>query len=176
MSGRKLYIDYSKCIGCESCEAICKFLYGVPRVQMSRTRDGRMFPLYCHHCDRPMCAQGCPEGVIAKESSGVVSLDRSAGRDCVYEVCAESCPFEAVFPGGGGLPITKCDLCEERREKGMPPACVLICPCEAIFYVSKEEAADLKTEASKKANKEVIQHIKNRKKRRKETGKPVSGA
>lgn len=168
MPGKRIYVDYSKCIGCESCEAICKFLYGVPRIQMTRTEDGRMFPFYCHHCDKPLCAKGCPEGVIAKEESGTVSLDPNFARDCEYEVCVQSCPFNAIFPGGGAMPITKCDLCAERRERGLMPACVEVCPCEAIFYVTREEEKALKNEQTKAATKIVMQHIKEVKKAREE--------
>jgi Fe-S-cluster-containing dehydrogenase component len=135
---------------------------------MTRTEDGRMFPLYCHHCDRPKCAEGCPEGVIAKEESGTVTLDTNFVRECEYEVCVQSCPFNAIFPGAGRMPITKCDLCAERQERGLAPACIQVCPTEAIFYVDKEEEKALKGERSKAANKIVMQHIKALKKARKE--------
>jgi len=163
---RRLYIDYSKCIGCESCEAICKFLYGVPRIQMTRFPDGRMYPLYCHHCDTPKCANGCPEGVIAKEENGIVTIDPNFGRDCDFEICAEECPFNAIFLGGGSLPVTKCDMCIDRQEQGLNPACVEVCPCAAIHHVSREEEKDLKSDDSKAATKLVMQHIKDLKKSR----------
>ncbi|HBL15494.1 MAG TPA: 4Fe-4S ferredoxin, partial [Elusimicrobia bacterium] len=35
--------------------------------------------------------------------------------------------------------IMKCDFCSARREKGDIPACVGICPVEALTYGPREE-------------------------------------
>lgn len=158
--GKTLYIDYSRCIGCESCEAICKFLYGVSRIQMTRAEDGHMFPLYCHHCQVPLCSKGCPEGVISKQESGVVLVDYTFARECDGEATMAYCPFCAVFPAGGNTPVVKCDLCIERLDDDMPPACAQVCPNEAIFLVNADEESKMKTDASEKAWKKVLRHIK----------------
>jgi Fe-S-cluster-containing dehydrogenase component len=165
--GRKKWVDYSKCIGCESCEAVCKHLHGLSRIQMTRDAEGVMFPLYCHHCEKPQCVAACPAGAIVKGEDGVVVHDPDRCRGCRSLACKEACPFGAIWHAGGVVPITKCDLCAERRRMGMQPACVEICPCGAIAYASEEELKKLRTPAAMAAQKRVMAHIRELKKKRK---------
>ena len=162
--GKRLYIDYHKCIGCESCETICKFLYGDPRIRMTRTDDGLMFPLYCHHCPKPQCVKACPAKAIVKEPAGPVIHNPKICRETGAMKCIQACPFLAIAPTGREVPVVKCDLCAGRRAKGILPACVDICPCGAISYVDAGDVKDLRTEESRAARSRVMEHIKELKK------------
>lgn len=155
------WVDYSKCIGCESCEAICKFLYGLPRIQMTETDDGLAFPLYCHHCEHPMCARACPAGAITKdEETGVVYHDPAICRGCKAMKCMEACPFGAIYRAGGVVPVTKCDLCRGRQRIGLGPACMEICPAEAIHFLTRDELMEKRTSSSSAAQKLVMKQIR----------------
>ena len=165
------WVDYSKCIGCESCEAVCRQLWGTSRIQMAQSEDGLMFPLYCHHCESPQCIKACPVGAIRKEEIGAVVHDPEVCRGCRAMACMEACPFGAIYHAGGVVPITKCDLCAERRQVGLGPACVEICPVEAIYWVETGELPKLRSKESMNRQRLVMAHIQAKRKRNKPAAK-----
>jgi Fe-S-cluster-containing dehydrogenase component len=158
--GSRLFIDYSKCIGCETCEAVCKFTHGMPRIHMTRTREGLMVPLYCQHCDKPACVRACPHGALEKDEQGAVLQNLDVCATCTSKDCLDACPFGAVFCTGTATSVLKCDMCAERRSRGLGPACVAMCPCEAILHVDRDRAKTLQTPEAAQAFKRVIEHIK----------------
>ena len=160
---RTLYIDYSKCIGCETCEAVCKFLYSQPRIVLVRTVDGEMVPLYCRHCDHPHCARVCKNGALTTDNSGAVILDPMRCRGCMAPNCILGCPYGGILSTGEGIGIGKCDLCAGRRRQGDLPACVEMCPCGAILFVEREKIPGLATEQSRLAEERVLAHIRPKK-------------
>lgn len=128
----RLIIDEQLCIGCESCQAVCKFLYNTPRIRMGRNPDGRVIPYYCRHCDRPACIRACPQGAITKLADGTVRLNSLACGYCREKPCLLACRHGGLFCAEADLPVTKCDLCALRRTDGRAPACAAICPVGAI--------------------------------------------
>ena len=158
--GKRLFIDYSKCIGCTTCEAVCKFTYGLPRIHMTRTCDGVEVPLYCQHCEKPMCMKVCPYEALYKDGSGAVLQRTWVCEKCDSFACMDACPFGAMFCTGDVMKVLKCDMCRLRREQGMPPACVEMCPTEAIVFVERAEVPKLQTEQATAAFKRVMDHIR----------------
>ena len=159
---KTLRVDYSKCIGCETCEYVCRFVHSTPRIVMTRTVDGVMMPLYCRHCEDPNCVRVCNRGALARDAQGAVVLTPLRCRGCETRACMLACPYAAVFETDKGVMLTKCDLCAERRQRGMAPACVEMCPCGAMACVEAEEAAALETEESRQAEERVLRHIRPR--------------
>jgi Fe-S-cluster-containing dehydrogenase component len=157
---KKLFIDYSQCIGCETCEAVCRFVNDLPRLHMTRTRDGVMLPVYCQHCEEPHCARACPRGAIVRDREGAVILQPMLCRGCETRQCIMGCLHSAIFETDQGVMVTKCDLCAPRRALGLPPACVAMCPTGAIRFVSAEEAEAAQTEASREARRRLEEHIR----------------
>ncbi len=161
MSAQKtLFVDYSKCIGCETCEAVCGFINDKPRIHMTRTRDGLMVPLYCHHCEEAHCAKVCKKGAIAKDRDGALVLQTMLCRGCETRQCILACPFGAIFATATGVAVRKCDLCASRRDLGMNPACAEMCPCGAVMFVERDKVEQLTTEESETSLKRVIEHIR----------------
>ena len=158
---RTLWIDYSKCIGCETCEAVCKFLYSQPRIVLVRTVDGEMVPLYCRHCESPHCAKVCKNGALSAD--GAVILDAMRCRGCETRNCILGCPYGGMLATGEGIGVTKCDLCASRRKQGDLPACVEMCPCGAILFVDRDSIADLESDESREAEGRVLAHIRPKK-------------
>ncbi|WP_045214370.1 4Fe-4S dicluster domain-containing protein [Desulfonatronovibrio magnus] len=154
---KTLYIDYSKCIGCGTCEAVCKFIYRVPRIIMSRTTYGLHVPLYCQHCDNPKCMKACTNKALFQDPQGVVRLKEEICQQCVTKNCLMACPYVAMMCTGHENPVTKCDLCVTRADLG--PACVLMCPCDALILADRESLPDLETDASKQAWQRVKKYI-----------------
>lgn len=157
---RTLYIDYSKCIGCETCEAVCKFLYSRPRIVLVRTTGGEMVPLYCRHCESPHCVKACKQGALHVDTQGAVILDSMRCRGCETRNCILGCPYGGMIATGEGIGVNKCDLCAGRRRQGDLPACVEMCPCGAIMFVERREIPLLETKASCAAQERVTAHIR----------------
>lgn len=160
---KTLYIDYDKCIGCETCEAVCKFLYGQPRIVLVRTVAGEMVPLYCRHCDAPHCVKVCKNKALSVAEDGAVTLDIMKCRGCETRNCILGCPYGGMLASGEGIGINKCDLCSGRRRQGDLPACVEMCPCGAISFIERSEIENAATEASRVAEERVLAHVRPKK-------------
>jgi Fe-S-cluster-containing dehydrogenase component len=157
---KTLFIDYSKCIGCETCEAVCRFVNETPRIHMTRTCEGVSAPLYCRHCEDPACVKVCSRGALAKDRDGAVVLQPMLCRGCETRNCVLACPYGAMFITNTGVGLRKCDLCAGRRALGLPPACVEMCPCAAIVYVDRATIESLETEAAREALARITAHIR----------------
>lgn len=154
---KTLYLDYSKCIGCGTCEAVCRFIYQVPRIIMTRTTYGLHVPLYCQHCDNPKCMNVCKAGAIYKDHQGIVRLNQEMCTGCETKNCLVACPYVAMMCTGRKYPVTKCDLCVSRGSLG--PACVAMCPCHALVLAPREDITDLNTGAAREAYERVRKFI-----------------
>jgi len=110
----------------------------------------------CMHCDKPACVSACIVGAFSKQENGAVIWDGDKCIGCRY--CMVACPFQIpAFEFDKALKpnIMKCDFCyEERTSKGKLPACVEICPVEAITFGRREDLL--------KAAKEKIKIYPNR--------------
>ena len=72
--------------------------------------------------------RACPvEAITLDESTGakIVSEERCVG----CKVCTIACPFGTINYDFDSGKVTKCDLC------GGDPACVKVCPQDAIHFV-----------------------------------------
>jgi len=155
-----LFIDYDRCIGCESCESACRFVHGQPRINMTRTVGGIMAPVYCRHCESASCVKGCTRGALMKSRDGTVLLNPVLCAGCETKNCILACPFGGIFCTGLDDAVAKCDLCQHRQAMGMAPACVEICPCGAMHFVTRCSAISLATAAYEAAHKKVMEHVR----------------
>ena len=86
--------------------------------------------LGCRHCRDAACLKACPGGAIRREARfGAVLIDADQCLACGQ--CVSACPVQALVMNSGGRPA-KCDLCYERLEAGLKPACVKVCPFTAL--------------------------------------------
>jgi formate dehydrogenase iron-sulfur subunit len=79
---------------------------------------------------------------------------------CRY--CMVACPFQVpAFEYGKALKprIMKCDFCAERRAAGGLPACVEICPVEALTYGPREELVNVARNRIRRSPERYINHI-----------------
>ncbi len=100
--------------------------------------------LSCQHCGDAPCLGVCPMGAISRRTEdGAILLDRDLCVGC--HSCELACPFGAPkFPEDGKM--AKCDLCRIRRDHGMKPACVRVCPVQALDCGPIEELSARKAE------------------------------
>jgi formate dehydrogenase iron-sulfur subunit len=105
----------------------------------------RMLSDNCKHCLEPACVSVCPAGALWKRADGPVlyDLDRCVG--CGY--CTMACPWGVPHYDEEINAIRKCTMCFDRIDQGNEPACVSVCPTDALKFTTLEEARDVASEA-----------------------------
>jgi len=84
----------------------------------------------CNHCENAPCISVCPQGCIYKdEQTGFIVYDNKKCIGCrsCYRVCQIDAP---VFSSDGKM--EKCNGCNHRVINGLEPACVRVCPFDAL--------------------------------------------
>jgi Fe-S-cluster-containing dehydrogenase component len=141
-------IDHTRCIGCHACSTACKseneVPVGVHRTYVKYVDVGR-FPnarrafqvTRCNQCENAPCAVACPTAAMYRRADGIVDFDKNACIGC--KACIAACPYDAIFinPDDGGA--EKCNFCAHRLDVGLEPACVTVCPTEAILVGDLED-------------------------------------
>jgi Fe-S-cluster-containing dehydrogenase component/formate-dependent nitrite reductase membrane component NrfD len=135
-------IDHTRCIGCHACTTACKSENVVP-VSVTRTYvkhvDVGVFPqarrahqvTRCNQCAHAPCVTACPTAAMFKRSDGIVDFDKSICIGC--KACMAACPYDAIFINPEDHSAEKCNFCAHRIDIGLEPACVVVCPTQAIL-------------------------------------------
>jgi Fe-S-cluster-containing dehydrogenase component len=125
-------IDYSKCMGCETCEVVCGFIHELgPFIRLYEIGGGVRRPISCFHCSRAPCVEVCPTGAMRRDSQGAVYVEFSRCIGCM--ACLYACPFGIPDYSPTTKTSVKCDLCSDLRRGGLTAACVAMCPTRAII-------------------------------------------
>ncbi len=145
-------IDHQRCIGCHACTTACKSENQVP-LGVTRTYvkyvDVGVFPLArrafqvtrCNQCDAAPCTFACPTSAMYRRPDGIVDFDKSICIGC--KACIAACPYDAIFINPEDHSAEKCNLCAHRLDIGLEPACVTVCPTEAILVGDLADPASL---------------------------------
>jgi len=135
-------VDQTRCIGCHACTTACKSENEVP-LSVTRTYvkyvDTGAFPqarrsfqvTRCNQCEAPPCVTACPTSAMFKRADGIVDFDKSACIGC--KACIAACPYDAIFINPEDHSAEKCNFCAHRLDIGLEPACVVVCPTEALL-------------------------------------------
>ena len=157
---KKIFVDYKKCVACKGCEIACAIqqhpshslyaLVGDKKTQVNVRVLGvehEAFPVSCRHCDPAMCLDACPSGAISRDpKTSAVVLNPDICKACA--MCAMVCPFDAVSfkqthrARYGRTVAYKCDLCHERLQEGLNPACVDACHSNALVFKESDELSN----------------------------------
>lgn len=170
------FIDTTVCTGCRGCQVACKQWHGLPAeetvnrgsyqnpedlsfdtyklVRMRETViDGQLrwlfFPDQCRHCLVPPCLETAddPEAIFQDDATGAVIYTANTRQLDAEEIIA-SCPYDIPRVDSQGH-LAKCDMCLDRVENGLLPACVQACPTGAMNFGDQEEIRALADERLK---------------------------
>ncbi|MBK8541500.1 MAG: polysulfide reductase NrfD [Ardenticatenia bacterium] len=134
-------IDNRSCIGCHACSTACKSENEVPlgvyRTWVKQVEHGafgearRHFQVTrCNHCAKPPCVAICPVTAMYKRPDGIVEFDGDVCIGC--KACLQACPYDAIYIDPETHTAAKCHFCAHRTDLGLEPACVVVCPTQAI--------------------------------------------
>jgi anaerobic dimethyl sulfoxide reductase subunit B len=148
--------DESSCTGCKACQAACKDKNNLPLGVLWRrvyeVNGGKWkqehdawtsnvfaynLSIACNHCVHPKCAGVCPVDAYEVRPDGIVLIDTKRCIGCGY--CAWACPYDAPQADKSAGYMTKCNLCFDNLDAGLPPACVSACPLRCLDLVDTSE-------------------------------------
>jgi formate dehydrogenase iron-sulfur subunit len=154
-----LLISPELCTGCRGCQSACKEWNKLPAEKTrnlgtyenppdltpnlyNRIRfveksgknglDWLFISRRCMHCGDAGCMAICPApGALHRNRFGFVVFNKNVCIGC--KLCRAACPFD-IPRYDASEKISKCHLCSDRVENGLPPACAKTCPTGAIAY------------------------------------------
>ncbi len=182
-------VDTAVCVGCRLCEWACRTTHNLPAGSLESYADDSVFkefrrpdktaltvvnefeneknpllPVHvktqCMHCEKPACVSACIVGALTKKQDGSVVWDGDKCIGCRY--CMVACQFQIPtydYDVSIDPKIRKCDFCESRRQEGLLPACVNICPNEALIFGKRCEVLKIAKERIKRKPEIYVNHI-----------------
>jgi len=182
-------VDTTVCVGCRNCEWACKVAHNLPAGNLESYEDRKVLEtkrrpdhtaltvvneyshgknsnlpvdvkVQCMHCDHPACVSACIVGAFSKQENGSVVWDSDMCIGCRY--CMAACPFQVpAFEYDKALQpmIMKCDFCFDRTKEGKLPACVSICPVEALTYGTRTELVKIARDRIKRVPDRYVDHV-----------------
>ncbi|MDN5345506.1 MAG: hypothetical protein PWQ18_1620 [Clostridia bacterium] len=136
------FLDLNRCTGCRACEAACRNWKGMGfSLRQVYPETGYYLSLACNHCENPECFRVCPERTYNKRRDGIIL--HNSGRCTGCNRCVRACPFAAPRYNPATGKVEKCDLCVERIDNGVVPACVEACPVKALQVLELDGKKDL---------------------------------
>lgn len=135
-------IDQDVCIGCHACTVACKTEHDVPLgvnrtwvkyIEKGAWPDTKRFfsVMRCNHCTDAPCVSICPTQALYKRKDGIVDFDTDRCIGC--KSCMQACPYDALYIDPHENTAQKCNYCAHRTDVGLEPACVIVCPEQAII-------------------------------------------
>ena len=166
MPGKSFFIDTTICTACRGCQVACKQWHDLPAeetvnrgthqnpadlsfVTYKLVRfnevvvDGKLkwlfFPDQCRHCLEPPCEMTAddPEAIFRDSATGAVVYTAKT-KNLDAQAIIDSCPYNIPRASKDGT-LAKCDMCIDRVENGLLPACVKTCPTGAMNFGDRKE-------------------------------------
>ncbi len=150
------YFNADNCISCHACESACSLKNDLPPHLAYRAVgyvEGGTWPAYrrlnismaCNHCDNPVCLKGCPTRAYTKLAEyGAVLQDPDICFGCGY--CTWVCPYNAPQLDTTRGHVHKCNMCIDRLEVGLKPACAAACLAGALDFGVIETTPENRTQ------------------------------
>jgi DMSO reductase iron-sulfur subunit len=138
------HFNADNCIACHACESACSEKNDLPPHLAFRKVgyvEGGSYPdvwrlnvsMACNHCEDPVCLKACPTRAYTKYAEyGAVLQDPDICFGCGY--CTWVCPYNAPQLDPVNGQVEKCNMCVDRLEQGLKPACVAACLGNALEF------------------------------------------
>ncbi len=177
-------VDISRCIGCKGCEVACKEWnelgveptenFGSFQSHRDLSADTWLLMRFneievggdvrwlikkdaCLHCEEPGCLYACPApGAIVQYENGIVDFNQDHCIGC--QLCVSGCPFDIPRFNAETRKVYKCNMCVDRVEAGLEPACVKTCPTNAIAWGTKEDMVALGERKVERLRERGVEH------------------
>jgi formate dehydrogenase iron-sulfur subunit len=166
MPGKSFFIDTTLCTACRACQVACKQWHDLPaektenRGSFQNPADlsfvtyklvrfnevvvgGKLKWLFfadqCRHCIEPPCEMTVedPKAIFRDSTTGAVIYTANTKKVDAQAVI-DSCPYNIPRAAKDGT-LAKCDMCLDRVENGLLPACAKTCPTGAMNFGDREE-------------------------------------
>lgn len=163
---KSFLIDTTLCTACRGCQVACKQWHDLPAEKtinrgtyenpadlsfdtyklvrmreevINRKLNWLFFPEQCRHCIEAPCLEtaGDPGAIYKDNKTGAIIFTANTKRLNAAEII-ESCPYNIPRKAPDGT-LAKCDMCIDRVENGLVPACVATCPTEAMNFGDRNE-------------------------------------
>ncbi len=163
---KSFFIDTTLCTACRGCQVACKQWHDLPGEKTvnrgsyqnpadlsfqtyklvrfnEKTINGKLhwlfFPDQCRHCIEAPCLEtaGDPEAIFKDRATGAVIYTANTKKLDADEII-ESCPYNIPRKAKDGT-LAKCDMCLDRVQNGLDPACVKTCPAGAMHFGESSE-------------------------------------
>lgn len=156
--------DENLCIGCQACSIACRNENDVPegvyRLQVHAEMKGKFPKLQtnferhsCVMCEDSPCVTVCPTHASFKLENGITMVDEKTCIGCKY--CILACPYDARFVNPITGAINKCTFCfDTRLSSDGEPACVAVCPTDALVFGDIDDA-----EKGKEVRKTIASNV-----------------
>ena len=167
---KSFFIDTTRCTACRGCQVACKQWHQLPAektvnqgtyqnpadvsfntYKLVRMRekliDGKVewlfFPEQCRHCIEAPCLEtaGDDSAIFKDDRTGAIIYTANTRNLNAAEII-ESCPYNIPRKGPDGT-LAKCDMCLDRVENGLLPACVATCPTGSMNFGERDEMVSL---------------------------------
>lgn len=166
MPGKSFFVDTTLCTACKGCQVACKQWHDLPAektenrgsyqnpadlsfntyklVRFSEVvADGKLKWLFfadqCRHCIEPPCEMTAEDttAIFRDSATGAVIFTANT-KHLDAQGVIDSCPYDIPRASKDGL-LAKCDMCNDRVENGLLPACVATCPTGAMNFGDRSE-------------------------------------
>ncbi|MFC1995575.1 4Fe-4S dicluster domain-containing protein [Chloroflexota bacterium] len=146
MTRKYLLVDLKYCNGCHTCEVACKQEHSLPvgtnwikvlkigpKISGNNLRTDYV-PWMCMNCPTAPCIEICPQKAITRRPDGIVLVDAELciGKTC--SKCVEACRIGVMQINPEKDKAEKCNMCVDRIDAGLQPACVVACPSKCMHF------------------------------------------
>ena len=179
---RAIIVDFEKCSGCRTCEAVCAenklrvIINGEEHNGLANLRHSNIMvhhfnpdidiPSTCALCDDAPCIEACPVEPHPETGRKALYRDENMGtilNDLERCIGCQSCDFACKNNRAGvikpnpetGSPENICNLC------GGDPQCVRNCPYDALKYAEFDNSYRFRAMAPRQIAEEMIMKMYN---------------
>lgn len=127
--------------------------YKIVRFHEHLDKEGNVvwnfFPDQCRHCLQPICVDvadmAVPGAMVQDPKTGAVLVTDKAKKLSAADIAdiVHACPYNIPRHDAAKGTIAKCDMCIDRVEAGLLPACVKTCPTGAMAFGERADMLKL---------------------------------